>query len=195
MRRHASGYTVVELMMSLAVFATGVTGVIAMERATVTSNQLSKNVAIANGVAQAWLSALATDATLWTSTSDVSKTNWLASIAAADDLWQLPTYNPTLQLGSQFDGFGSPVQTNGIFCAQIRLTWLYGDQSAQQATGVKGNGLIRTEVRVFWPRDDSVRVANDCTNPAQSTVGAVTTGLQTGMYHVVLQAGAVRQPR
>jgi hypothetical protein len=195
MKRVARGYTVVELMMSLAVFATGVTGVIAMERATVTSNQLSKNVAIANGIAQAWLSALAADATLWTSTSDVSRTNWLATIATADDLWQLPTYNTTLQLGPQFDGFGSPVQANGIFCAQMRLTWLYGDKSAQQATGVLGNGVIRTEVRVFWPRDDSVRVSNDCTNGAQATVSAVTTGLQTGMYHVVLQAGAVRQPR
>jgi hypothetical protein len=49
-------------------------------------------------------------------------------------------------------------------------------------------------VRVFWPRDDSVRVANDCTNGAQATVGDVTTGLKTGMYHVVLQAGAIRQP-
>jgi Tfp pilus assembly protein PilV len=194
MKRNARGYTVVELMMSLAVFATGVTGVIAMERATVTSNQIAKNVAIANGIAQAWLSALAADATLWRRDADVTKTLWLTTITSADDRWQLPTYDTTRQFGAQFDGFGAPVQTNGVFCAQIRLTWLYGDGSAQQATGVAGNGLIRAEVRVFWPKNDLAPVQNACTDTAPATIDAVTTALKNGTYHVVVQTGAVRQP-
>ena len=194
MTRRARGYTVVELMMSLAVFATGVTGVIAMERATVTSNQVGKNVAIANGIAHAWLSALAADGTLWTRGNDVSKTLWLATIATADDRWQLPTYDPTRAFGPQFDGFGAPIAANGVFCAQIRLTWLYGDTSAQQTTGMAGNGVIRTEVRVFWPRDESNRVAGDCANNTQATSDAITAGIKSGMYHAVIQAGAVRQP-
>ncbi|HSU38791.1 MAG TPA: hypothetical protein VLJ38_04455 [Polyangiaceae bacterium] len=194
MKRRLRGYTVVELMMSLAVFATGVTGVIAMERATITSNQQAKNVAIANGIAQAWLSQLAADATLWTRTGDVTRTIWLTTITSTNDLWQLPVYNTTLQFGPQFDGFGAPVAANGAFCAQIRLTWLYGDKSAQQTSGLAGNGLIRTEVRVFWPRDPTYVVANDCQNGAQGTIDDVTKALGTGMYHVVTQAGAVRQP-
>lgn len=194
MKRRARGYTVVELMMSLAVFATGVTGVIAMERATVSSNQLAKNVAVANGIAQAWLSVLAADSTLWTGGNDVSKTVWLSSIVSADDRWQLPVYDKIRLFGPQFDAFGAPVAAGGVFCAQIRLTWLYGDQSAQQATGLVGNGVIRTEVRVFWPRDPSATVANDCTDTSPGTVGDVTNAIKSGVYHVVKQAGAVRQP-
>jgi type IV pilus assembly protein PilV len=195
-KRRARGYTVVELMMSLAVFATGVTGVIAMERATITSNQQARNLALANGIAQAWLSQLAADATLWTRTGDVTRTTWLTTITSANDLWQLPAYNATLQFGPQFDGFGAPVAANGVFCAQIRLTWLYGDKSAQQTSGLAGNGVIRTEVRVFWPRDPTYVVANACQNGTKATVDAVTAALGNGsaLYHVVTQAGAVRQP-
>ena len=54
MRSRTRGYTVVELMMALAVFATGVTGIVAMQRATVSSNRLAKNMTIATGVAQAY---------------------------------------------------------------------------------------------------------------------------------------------
>ena len=199
------GYTVVELMMSLAVFATGVTGIIAMERATVSSNQLAKNVAIANGIAQSWLSQLAADGTVWTSNWPITQTTWLSTITANDDVWQLPAYSATRAFGAQFDGLGAPTTSNPSFCAQIRLTWLYGDKSASAATGIAGNGVIRTEVRVFWPRDRSsdptsadqtTRFTTDCTNPSPSTVNGVTTSLlqSDGTYHVVVQAGAVRQP-
>ncbi|HTQ05374.1 MAG TPA: prepilin-type N-terminal cleavage/methylation domain-containing protein [Polyangiaceae bacterium] len=195
MKARARGYTVIELMMSLAVFATGVTGVIAMERATVSSNQLAKNVAIANAVAQSWLSQLAADSTLWTTQWSVTQTTWLSTVTANDGLWQLPVYDTTRAFGPEFDGFGAPTTANPAFCAQIRLTWLYGDASPSQATGIPGNGVIRTEVRVFWPHeqvgvDTSTRFATDCSNAAPATVNAVTDGT----YHMIVQASAVRQP-
>jgi hypothetical protein len=189
MSRRTRGYTVVELMMSLAVFATGVTGIIAMQRATVTSNQHAKNLGLATGIAQAWLSQLTADATLWNTT--VTTTNWLTTIAASNGEWQLPTWNPTLGFGPQFNAFGAPVETDGVFCAQIRLTWLYGDASPVQPAGAQGNGAIRTEVRVFWPRDGVTRVQNDCTNGDAATVTAV--GTATSTYHFVVQATAVRE--
>ncbi len=191
MSRRARGYTVVELMMSLAVFATGVTGIIAMQRATVTSNQHAKNLALATGIAQAWLSQLAADGTLWRTT--VAGTRWLTSVSTTNGVWQLPTWNSDAEVlfGAQFNAFGAPVATDGVFCAHIRLTWLYGDGSPVQPAGTPGNGLIRSEVRVFWPRDGVTRVANDCASNAQATVNAV--GAATDTYHFVVQAAAVRQ--
>jgi hypothetical protein len=199
MKRRARGYTVVELMMSLAVFATGVTGIIAMQRATVSSNQLAKNVTIANAIAESWLSQLAADSTIWTAQWSVAQTTWLSTITTNDDLWQLPAYNATLGFGPQFDGFGAPVAANGAFCTQIRLTWLYGDKSAAQATGIAGNGVIRTEVRVFWPREQptanvSTTFATDCADGSQAGMKRVSDGSNNGTYHMVVQAGAVRQP-
>jgi hypothetical protein len=189
MSRRARGYTVVELMMSLAVFATGITGIIAMQRATVTSNQHAKNLALATGIAQAWLSQLAADGTLWTNT--VTSTQWLSSIATADGQWQLPAWNVARGFGAQFNAFGAPVQADGVFCAQIRLTWLYGDASAIKPEGAAGNGLIRSEVRVFWPRDGVTRVTDDCTSTDQAKVDQVGAG--TNVYHFVVQAAGIRE--
>jgi prepilin-type N-terminal cleavage/methylation domain-containing protein len=188
-KRTTRGYTVVELMMALAVFATGVTGIVAMQRATVSSNQLARNVTLASGIAQAWLSQLQADGTLWN--PGVANTVWLASANTANALWQLPAYDATRQFGAEFDNFGAPVPAGtGVFCAQIRLTWLFGDGISQG--GRAGNGLIRTEVRVFWPRDNSGFDAGDCNNPAQGVVDAVAD--KTAKYHFVVQAGGVRQP-
>ena len=206
MKRRTRGYTVVELMMSLAVFATGVTGVIAMERATVSSNQLAKNLAIANGIAESWLSQLAADGTAWSSQWSVTQTTWLSSVAANDGVWQLPGYDAGRAFGPEFDALGAPTTANPSFCAQIRLTWLYGDASPTQATGIAGNGVIRTEVRVFWLRDQAkadysgtpvdlnARFANDCTNNSPATMQAMSAAFTDGTYHVVTQASAVRQP-
>ena len=83
-------------------------------------------------------------------------------------------------------GFGAPVQADGVFCTHVRLTWLYGN-NANQATG---NGLLRAEVRVFWPRDGVTRVTGDCTNAAQNLIDQV--GAATGTYHFVVHAGGVR---
>jgi hypothetical protein len=57
-------------------------------------------------------------------------------------------------------------------------------------------------VRVFWPRDPSNVVTNDCQDGTRTTVDNVSKALGNaalnsdgnGAYHVVTQAGAVRQP-
>jgi hypothetical protein len=160
-----------------------------MQRATVNSNQHAKNLAIGTGIAQAWLSALAADGTKWR--SGMGSTTWLSTIATSNAKWQLPAWDGGLGFGPQFDAFGAPVQTAGVFCVHIRLTWLYGDASATQPAGIAGNGVVRSEVRVFWPKSGATRVANDCTTAAQATVDAV--GAATGTYQFVTMTGATRQ--
>jgi prepilin-type N-terminal cleavage/methylation domain-containing protein len=192
-RRRPRGYTVVELMAALAVFATGVTGVIAMQRATLSSNHLARNVALATGIADAWLGELAADATLWDpGAAGVTTTNWLSTLGAAgvNGTWQRPAWNATRSMGPEFDPVGTPIASNGVFCTHTRLTWLYRDGNGG---GIAGNGAIRTEVRVFWPRAGVTRVAGDCTNSAVSTVDAVTAAIARGDYHVITQVSAVRQ--
>jgi len=188
-RKSQRGYTAVELMMAIGIFGIGVTGIIAMQRATVSSNHFAKTMTLADGIAQAWLSQLQADGTLWT--TNLNGTVWLQTVTGANGVWQLPVYDNTRKFGPQFDGFGAPTDANGEFCAHIRLTWLYGDGVSQ--AGSAGNGLIRAEVRVFWQRDGATRIAGDCTNTAQAIVTQV--GAATGTYHFVTHTGAVRQPQ
>jgi hypothetical protein len=181
----------VELMAALAIFATGVTGVIAMQRATAGSNQLARNVALATGIADAWLGELAADATLWQ--SGVGTTTWLTTISTAgvNGTWQRPAWNATRNMGAEFDPVGAPVASNGDFCVHTRITWLYRDGNGG---GIRGNGAIRTEVRVFWPRAGVTRVTGDCSDGSAATVTNVTNAITRGDYHVVTQVSAVRQP-
>ena len=56
-------------------------------------------------------------------------------------------------------------------------------------TTLPGNGLVRTEVRVFWLRDGGAAVDGACSNAATiATVSAATKD-----YHFVYKVSAVRQ--
>jgi hypothetical protein len=184
-RSRGRGYTVVELMMALAVFTTGVTGVIAMQRTVIAGNRHARNLTVANGIAQAWLDQLAADSSLWQ--TDLAQTVWLQSIQTPgmDGAWQLPPQSAPAarNFGPTFNLFGQPTAGANDYCAHIRLTWL--DQGTN-------TGAIRTEVRVFWLRDGGARIAGDCNNPAAGTVANVGANAQNA-YFFVYHTGAVAQ--
>ena len=189
------GYTAVELMMAIGILGIGVTGIIAMQKMTVVSNQHAKNLGIATHIAESWLDMLATDAVMWNhpsptnATPDIGQTTWLQSVKlnanTAND-WFLPAYSTVLAFGPAFDPLGNPVDPAGppttvAFCSHLRLSWLY------QPT-VSGNGLIRAEVRVFWLRDGQ-RFAQDMCSGAQIT----NVGGATRIFHFVQKITAIRE--
>jgi hypothetical protein len=189
-RARSRGYTVVELMMSLAVFAAGVTGIMTMQRTAAGANRMAKNVALASSIAQAWQAQLASDATLWR--ANIDGTTWLKSLktTGVNGNWQLPAWDETRKFGRAFDALGGPVASDGEFCVHLRLTWLYHNAlDVSSSLGAPGNGTVRTEVRVFWPKEGAARIAGDCTNAAPATVAAATD-----RYYFVVETGAVRQP-
>jgi type II secretory pathway pseudopilin PulG len=192
-RTRSRGYTAVELMMSLAVFSAGVTGIITMQRTAVGANRMARNVAVASSIAQAWQTQLAADATLWRENFD--RTTWLKSLDNADlnGTWQLPDWSDDREFGARFDALGNPHETGADqFCVHLRLTWLYYNGIDVGTVGTGRNGTIRTEVRVFWPREGVERVAHDCDQTAVASGDEFADA--TDRYYFVVQTGAVRQP-
>jgi hypothetical protein len=202
MKRRERGYTAVELMLALGLFGVGVSGIIAMQKLTVVSNQHAKNLAIATHAAEAWLDQLAADATLWNSPTkageadDIADTTWVENASGANDgLWFLPAWSDDLRFGAGFDALGAPLEdaANARFCAHVRLTTLYSATgAAATAAGretLAGNGLVRAEVRVFWLRDGAVAIGKACTEA--SAIGEVATA--TDRYHRVFKVTALRQ--
>lgn len=179
------GYTIVELMMSLAVLSVGVTGLIAMQKVTVASNLHAKSVAIATRVAQAWQDQLAADATLWNRTNGLVNTTWLQNITSTQT-WFRPSYSPTLKFGAAFDALGNPVdETVSLdptqFCVHVELVPIY------PTTGTLG--LLRSTVRVFWPRrQGNVGTPNFC-SPARDITAL---GDDIDDFHFLYQVAAVR---
>jgi prepilin-type N-terminal cleavage/methylation domain-containing protein len=196
-RRLQRGYTFVELLMSLMIFSIGVTGVIAMQKVTVTSNQHAKDLALATQLAQSWVDQLHADAMAWNhpsaqrATNDLGDTVWLSNVSQNNTAWALPVWDNTRRFGPAFDARGTAVNPatagNQVkFCTHIRLSWLY-----QPVGAVTGGGLMRAEVRVFWLRDGQARSGNVGICSTQLNVAAV--GTDVGRYHFVYNVSAVRE--
>ena len=190
----ARGYTAVELLMSIAVLAIGISGIIAMQKITVASNRHSKNLAIATQIAQAWQAQLAADAVLWNypsaqnPMSDLGETEWLKYVETGWFRPGLPADITRRAFGPAFDGLGNPVVTqadlgNAHFCTHLRLTWVRPEGD--------GNALIRGEVRVFWLREGMGGPINPgllCADVTPDTIAAAPE-----RYHFLYVTSAVRQ--
>ncbi len=186
-RSSQRGYTLIELMMAIALFTVAVLGIISMQKITVMSNLHAKNLATAQRIAQAWASQLEMDATQWQTT--MPSTGFLN----ADGTWGRPGYNAARRFGAAFDALGNPLSDSQLdrarFCTHVRMSWLY------QNTGASGNGMLRAEIRVFWQRDGETALfssATMCPTP-QTAQQATTIGLSPHLYHFVYQTVGVRQ--
>ena len=183
------GYTIVELMMALAVFAIGVSGIIAMQKVAAAANQHSRSLSLATSIAQAWQDQLNADSTLYTRINGTTTTAWLKEIPnnGNQKAWFRPTWNATLQIGAAFDELGKPINEDNDsvaraqFCVHLRLTRLYPTSP--------GIDVIRTEVRVIWPRTEGTISATFC----DTTANVNNLELDTANYHFLYQVSAVRQ--
>jgi hypothetical protein len=184
--------------MSLLIFSIGVTGVIAMQKVTVTSNQHAKDLAIATQIAQAWMDQLHADAIAWNhpsvfqTTDDLDQTAWIKNVSRTNKDWVLPAYVEERRFGPAFDVQGNPVNGTGPnvkYCTHLRLSWLYQPNSA--GATLTGNGLIRAEVRVFWLRDGRAWPNNK--SICDATQLPATVGSDVSRYHFVYNVSAVRE--
>jgi Tfp pilus assembly protein PilV len=194
-RRAASGrarraYTIVEVMMALAVLTLGVGGVIAMQKATLIANTNARNLVTATDVAQSWMERMRVDALAWTEVNQIptlTPTEWL-HVVGTNTAWFVPTTNQpspnnvgTQPAGSsQADIMGADLMGSDpaapAFCTQVRLTRFYNGASFQDLYR-----MIRVEVRVYW--DKSGRQI-DCS-------AAIPTDYQLSRYGFVYLVSAV----
>ena len=179
------GYTLVELMMALALFVVAVLGIIAMQKITAATNGHAKNVAMAQRIAQSWAGQLEMDGTTWR--AQAFGPGWLNT----DNAWGRPAYIAARSFGGAFDALGNPLADADVarahFCTHLRMATLY------PATG--GNGMLRAEIRVFWLRDDEAPLDSNTSmcSAAQTAAQAINIGLATDRYRFVYQTVGIRQ--
>jgi prepilin-type N-terminal cleavage/methylation domain-containing protein len=184
-RSDQHGYTLVELMMALALFTVAVLGIISMQKVMVVSNAHAKNVSVAQRIAQSWAAQLQLDATRWR--TDMTSTDWLKLV---DGGWTKPDYKAGRKFGKAFDALGSPLSDSAAdlsrasYCASVRITTLYSDSEP-----VMGNGMVRAEIRVYWLRDGASMLDDD------GICGGTELQLNTASdrYHFVYHTAGIRQ--
>lgn len=187
-RRNHRGYTLVELMMALALFTVAVLGIISMQKLMVVSNAHAKNVSVAQRIAQSWAAQLQLDSTKWR--TDFTATDWLSLV---DDGWKRPDYVAARNFGAAFDALGNPLSGSSAdlklarYCANIRLTRLYSENEP-----VVGNGMLRAEIRVYWLRDgESTLDVNNGICGGSFSPSSVGNALEN--YHFIYHTAGIRQ--
>src|SRR5688572_7407625 len=190
-RRWLAAYTAVEVLMSMAVLAVGVVGIIATEKVTLASNMHAKNLAIATRIGETWLGMLQAEAALWSNTNLLNRTTWLAQ-SVPQESWFRPNHDDTtLNFGPAFDPLGNPLAQANLagarFCVDLRVSPL--------TTINAGGGMKRAEVRVFWLRDQ-VLLSGAAVAPAHACSFSsleMDDVEQSSMFHFVFLSTAVRQ--
>lgn len=166
------GYTAVEILIAMTLFAIGAAGVVGMMKVTVQGGADARRFDIATSIAHQWTGRLQRDAMLWTlpnSTNTTSNlaanTRWLKDIATSGCTganFCMPAIPAASAAGLSpaFDITGRDMPTYAagtsehFFCVQYRLNWIAdpGNTACSGAGEPCSTALMRAEVRVFWRR-------------------------------------------
>lgn len=189
-RAKRRGYTIVEVISAMTLFAIGAAGVIGMQRVTIQGGADARNFDMATNIAREWQHRLQRDALKWTepnsltTSSNIDNTLWLAS-TNIDNTWRVPATGPVLYgYSAAFDLLGhdiSPTSDDHIFCVQYRLGWI-APQSG--AGGTNPTAILRAEIRVYWSRLEY--------GPASCSDTAVYDVANRNKYHFVNVTTAIR---
>ncbi len=197
------GYTAIEVLMALTIFAVGAAGIISMQRASIQGNVDARRLDVANGIAREWIERIRRDATLWTTATNLNQTKILNAYAnSAAFVLPLPpgNYCPTSPTGSNnnadglcpaFDIFGRDLSvsdaTYAAYCANIRLDTVALDPN-------NNPDLMRAEVRVYWPRQlNAAPPTGFCTPSAMAAANGPDAANATDIYHFVYASTLVRR--
>jgi prepilin-type N-terminal cleavage/methylation domain-containing protein len=161
--KRARGYTVVEVMMALAILAIGATGVIALQKVALIGNTNARIGDAARQIASTWTERLKSDALQWNDPlgiPDIGETRWLG----ASTNWGGQTPPPWI-LAPEVPGWSSPVAdihgvdvpagpavTQGVFCTHLQLARVV-PKPLSLGGGVTTRIALRALVRVIWRRD------------------------------------------
>ncbi len=153
--RRRAGYTLVEVMLAVAILAVGATGILGLQTAAIRGNQEANEYATATRTVEMWLDRYRMDALAWRtggsgtlpSAALFSSTEFMRSMPAAGASgWLAPpaarvaSFRPAAQLsfhGNPQAPVGAPTP---VFCTQSNLSWVYDGTT------------VRVDVRTFWRR-------------------------------------------
>jgi len=147
-RRHARGFTLVEVMIAIGIMTVGSLGILSMHNAVSRANREAREMNTALAVTETWIERVERDALQWTAegfnTTELQGTDYLRQIAGiADETdWFRPTPADLTVESYAFDFFGEDTTdpANIKYCVNLKLSWLRQGSSA------------RVDVRTFWLR-------------------------------------------
>jgi prepilin-type N-terminal cleavage/methylation domain-containing protein len=190
------GYSLIEVMMALAILAVGTTGVIALQRVSLVGNTNARIGDTARNVAGTWVERLKSDALTWNDpmgTSDIAETRWLnvsqvfnAANPPNATNWVLAPAIPNWS-SPMADIHGADVfdvnSLDGVFCTHLQLTRAV---QKQYLLGALPHPIaMRANVRVVWRRD--LAPMTECRTTAPPNIEA--NDERYGFYYLTTMIG------
>ncbi len=192
MRRRAQsprkqGYSVIEVMMAMAVMSVGAVGILAMQQASTRGNMFAREITTATSITRTWIERARRDAVSWRARGAgglATTTMLVAAPVTGEGTWITPT--PTLAGESRgFDYFGreTAVAADMHYCVNVRYAWA-------------GTDALRVDVRTWWHRraggtDTAARNENFLRECPIGQEAAVTAALDSTRVLSAVQASTV----
>ncbi len=173
-RRRNEGYTLIEIMIAIAVFAAGAVAILALQTASTHGNLEARQMSTASDIASSWIERLHRDTLLWNvggpgvafTAASLARTSYLQRVS---DPGSAPEWIvPPLAAGDRasYDHFGQPtgIAAEMRFCVNVRLQWVYVGQA------------MRADVRVWYPRSAETARTSDLVGCAPAADPDALTG-------------------
>jgi len=169
MSSRRAGYTLIEIMTAVVVLTIGATGVIAMQGASVRSNQDASETSTAINWATTWVERVKRDAASWIATGNADfaspNTRYLFQATTSPGAWHEPAAVAPESAGADYFGFDTNVAANVRYCINLRFTvaHAFNPLTRTMVTTTDANA-IRADVRVWWHRSgqDADRTGRLC---------------------------------
>lgn len=165
-KRSSRGYTAVEVLIAITLFAIGAAGVIGMLKVTIQGASDARRFDIATNIANEWVARLQRDSMFWTlpnaanptlglgtQPGELGATQWLKDIATCNGATNggafctpnantIPNGATVGGLSSAFDVVGRDVNASEehFFCAQYRMAWISPPTNSGSCAGPTGSG-------------------------------------------------------
>lgn len=182
--RQRRGFTLIEIMISLAIAGTALVAVFSMQESVARGNALSREMATATSATRVWAERLKRDTLLWTGVtpnghylrSENINSGWryLSAPQPIDSVDGAPLIE-----SPAFDWMGneSQVAESQHFCTVFRLSW------------VRMGETMRADVITWWNR----RGASDCTE--SEAIVPLLVDITQGYRHVAASIVLRRNPQ
>ncbi len=200
-----SGYTMVEVMMGLAVLAVGATGIIALQKTAAMGTMTSRHLTNATSLSRSVIERAEGDAALWTGNTGGHYPSPTGTFPGAGTWLGMALADANNDVSS--DWIAPPIRaatidmeplditaTGGLavaYCTHVRATWI-GEQAA--VAGTSGATSIRFEVRTFFARsgrsvqaeclDDAGAMTNLLAGSSENLGGTIRNASEYGVVNL-----------
>ncbi|MDB4971800.1 MAG: hypothetical protein JWN48_141 [Myxococcaceae bacterium] len=192
-----SGYTLIEIMISVVIMTIGAAGILAMQGATVRSNQDANETATAINFATTWMERIKRDARMWNDigATDLAASSLYVSNAITNNgVWVVPAAVAPDSAAADYFGFDTPITggtaTTVRYCVNARFT--------QAHVMPAGLDAVRVDLLVWWKRSsssDATASTATCATPLTAAqIASTTADGQTLRKHFLSTIVRWREP-